>query len=161
VTKNNLVVVALFLGWLIPICAMAQGNATLQPALNFQHSSASVANQHDIVVVGSIEQVISKHVPGTPAGTHLLLNSAQGVIDAHLGPYFPDDVRARLQKNQMVQVAGIPRTINGKSYLLARQITISGKQMNIRNEYGFLLRPQIPASSRQHKGQSESNGGAL
>jgi hypothetical protein len=159
--KNNLLVVALFLGWLTPICATAQGSVTLQPALNFHHSPASIANANDIVVVGSIQQVVSKHAPGTPAGTNLLLNSSQGVVDAHLGPYLSDDVRASLQKNQMVQVTGVFRTVNGKSYLLARQITVSGKQVNLRNEHGFLLRPEIPASSRQHKGQSEFNGGAL
>lgn len=161
VTKNNLVVVTLFLGWLMPICAIAQGNGIPRPTGNFNHSSTSVVNPNDVVVVGSVQQLVSKHAPGTPAGAYLLLNTAQGVVDAHLGPYLSDDVRASLQKNQMVQVTGIPRTVNGKSYLLARQITVSGKQINIRNEYGFLLRPQIPASSRQHKGQSESNGGPL
>lgn len=157
--KNRFLIAAFFLGWLTPICPMAQSNESVQSTANFHHTSGSVVNAKDVVIVGSVSRIVSGHTPGAPTGTHLLLNSAQGVVDANLGPYLSDDVRASLVNAQLVQVTGTPQTVNGKNYLLARQIVFSGRQVTIRNEHGFLVRPEV--STRVHRGLSESNGGAL
>jgi hypothetical protein len=47
-------------------------------------------------------------------------------------------------------------TINGKSYLMARKLTVAGNQIVIRNEHGFLVHSQHgsvnnPALSRGAK----------
>jgi len=157
--KNKFLMAALFFGWLTPICIMAQSNASPQSTANFHHEPGSVISSNDIVVVGSVKQIVSNRTLGAHCGTHLWLNTAQGVVDANLGPYVSDDVRASLARAQLVQVIGIAQTVKGKNSVLARQLVFAGRQVTIRNEYGFLLRPEAPAGV--HKGESDSNGGAL
>jgi hypothetical protein len=158
--KNKFLIVALFVSSLTPMFAVVQSNEENQSNVNSQPNSGNLVNANDVVVVGSVKQIVSKHALGTPAGPYMLLNTAQGLAYVNLGPYLSNDLRAGLANAQLVQVTGITKTANGKSYLLARQIEFDGKQIHVRNQYGFLLRQEVPVS-RVHKGQTELDGGAL
>jgi hypothetical protein len=158
--KNKFLIVALFVSLLTPMFAVAQSSEENQSTANSQPTSGKVVNANDVVVVGSVKQLVSKHALGTPAGPYMLLNTAQGLAYVSLGPYVANDMRTSLANAQLVQVTGITETVSGKSYLLARQIEFDGKQVQIRNQYGFLLRQDVP-TSRVHKGQTDLNRGAL
>jgi hypothetical protein len=153
--RTKIFFITLFLGWLLPIAVAAQDNESVQSTANFHHRASSLVNPRDAVVVGNVRGIVSKHTVGTPVGTRLLLNSAQGPVDINLGPYLSTDVRASLAKAQLVQVIGIPRNFNGKNSLLAREIVFSGRQVTIRNEYGFLLR----GNGRPQKQNQNNFGG--
>jgi hypothetical protein len=158
--KNKSLIVALFVSLLTPMFVVAQSNEETQSTANSQPNSGNLMNENDVVVVGSVKQIVSKHALGTPAGPYMLLNTPQGLAYVNLGPYLSNGLRTSLANAQLVQVTGITKTANGKSYLLARQIQFDGKQVHVRNQYGFLLRQEIPVS-RVHNGQTELNGGAL
>jgi hypothetical protein len=112
---------------------------------------------HEITLNGVVEDVISKRVPGSPVGTHLLIAGPQGVVDAHLGAFLPQDTRDALHAGATVEIVGAMTKINGKDYLLARQLILDGRTITIRTQRGFLLHslPLRAASS-----QTETNGGA-
>jgi hypothetical protein len=93
-------------------------------------------------VSGSIEEVVSGHSAGSPAGLHVLVSTAQGITDASVGSYLSADVRESLSKGQAVQVVGMNRSIDGKDYLVARTLTVAGHAIAIRNEHGFLIHPR-------------------
>jgi len=159
VTTNKFLVAALYLGWLVSSAAMAQALDTPQPTSSLNHQPGSVAHPDDITVAGTVQKVVSKHTPGTPVGVHLLVNREQGVIDANVGPYLSKSVQRSLSSGKPVQIVGFSQTSGGQNYLLARQIVVSGRQIVIRNEHGFLVRPQSQNISRRHKGQTDLNGG--
>lgn len=96
----------------------------------------------DVTVVGTLQQVISTRTAGTPAGIQLVVDGPQGAFTAILGPVLSDQLRQILLPGAPVQVSGVKETINGQSYLLVRKLTISGSQVIIRNEHGFLVHSQ-------------------
>jgi hypothetical protein len=145
------------------LCGIATSTASAQDSNTSQSSVAASAVKRaptsEITVAGTIQQVSSEHILGRPAGLHLLVNSPQGVLDASVGPNLSQDVRQALSTGQQVQVVGVVRTINGHSYLLARQLDVDGRQITIRNENGFLTQTHSHAGNRPQTSQSELNGG--
>ena len=94
---------------------------------------------HDVAIAGTVQQVITTHTPGEPIGVQLVAEGPQGSFTASLGSALGDQVRQTLQPGTAVQVSGVATTINGKSYLLARKLTVAGNQIMIRNQHGFLV----------------------
>jgi hypothetical protein len=153
-TTNKFLHTALYLGWLFPCAAMAQAITSPQPTLTFNHRAENSPRSTDVAVDGRVQRLASQHAPDFS----LLLQSEQGLTEVNLGPYVPKDIRQGLTNGQTVRVTGIPQTFGGQSYLLARQVILSGRQLTIRNEYGFLVRTR-PETASPHRGESESNGG--
>ncbi len=144
--------------------------ATMAVPLGAQPASVSRPGQglgpvydaaHEITLYGSVEEVVTKHVLGSPTGTHLLVSQTQGMVDAHVGPFLAKDVQAALHTGLPVQIVGAMQEINGKQYLLARQLIFGGRMVAVRNEHGFLVhnvakRTRATVRVSQH----EVNGGA-
>jgi hypothetical protein len=96
----------------------------------------------DITMAGTVQNMTTTRTPGAPAGTELVAEGPQGAFTASLGSALSDQVRQALSPGTPVQVSGVMETINGKSYLLARKLTVAGDQVIIRNEHGFLVHSQ-------------------
>jgi hypothetical protein len=107
---------------------------------------------HDVVMAGTVQELIRTHTPGAPTGTLLVAEGPQGTFTASLGSALSDQVQQTLSPGTPVQVSGVTETINGKSYLLARKLTVAGNQVIIRNQHGFLVHPQL----RSHASVSNS-----
>jgi len=114
---------------------------------------------NEITVVGTIRQVLTERAPGRPQGINLVLAGPQGVFDVPVGPFLASDVKESLSTGQQVQIAGTLRTLNGKSYLLAREMTVAGRQVTVRNDRGLLVRTQLPAASSSQRSRVGLNGG--
>jgi hypothetical protein len=93
-------------------------------------------------MAGTVQEVITTPTPGAPIGIQLVVEGTQGAFTASLGSTLSDQVRQALSAGAPVQVSGVMETTNGKSYLLARKLTIAGNQVIIRNEHGFLVHSQ-------------------
>jgi hypothetical protein len=119
-----------------PAVALAQ---TATPRFE---SSTLGTPAHDVSMTGTVDQVIKAHTPGEPMGIQLVAEGPQGSFTVSLGSALNDQVQQTLQPGTAVQVSGVAATINGKSYLLARKLTVAGNQVIIRNEHGFLVHPQ-------------------
>jgi hypothetical protein len=89
---------------------------------------------------------------GALIGTHIQIQSPQGVVDTHLGSSAAISPKALgLFVGQSVTVTGMMATVGGNSVLLARVLTTSNHVFNLRNEHG------IPARSLMPRGGSSSS----
>lgn len=90
---------------------------------------------HDVAMAGTVQQVVTTRT----LGTQLVAEGPQGSFTANLGSALSDQMRQSLSPGTPVQVSGVMETTNGKSYLLARKLTVAGAQVTIRNQHGFLV----------------------
>jgi hypothetical protein len=93
----------------------------------------------DIAMSGTIQQLITANEARTPGGLQLVVDGPQGSFTASLGPNLSREVQQSLSESAPVQISGQMQTINGQQYLLARKLTIDGKQIVVRNDNGFLV----------------------
>jgi hypothetical protein len=114
---------------------------------------------HEVTINGSIQKVVAKGPQGTPGGLHLLVSSPQGVLDAHLGPFMTKESQAELQSGAAVRIVGAIESVRGKRYLLAREVTIAGHTIVVRNENGFLLPQDSRALLKNGKASRVSGRG--
>jgi hypothetical protein len=121
--------------------ALAQ-QPDVQAASTPFESTTLGAPARDIAIAGTVQEVIRTHTLGAPVGIQLVVEGPQGALTASLGSMLSDQVQQTLSPGTPVQVSGVMATIDGKSYLLARKLTVAGDQVIIRNDHGFLLHPQ-------------------
>jgi hypothetical protein len=146
----------------VPLVAQRATEAPTQAPTSLGYDKA-----HEITFYGTIEEVVSKHEAGAPAGMHLLVAGSHGVTDAHVGPFLEKDVKEALHTGTPVQIIGAMNEINGKNYLLARQLILGGRIVTVRSANGFLVRfhgSRISGSNRESTTEKiptvELNGGA-
>jgi hypothetical protein len=76
-------------------------------------------------------------------GSHLLLTTPSGQVDASLGTFGLRGKGALLvAAGQQVEVTGVMKTVNDKQVFLARTVKVGGQVYTIRNEHGFPVSPQ-------------------
>ncbi|HWG57612.1 MAG TPA: hypothetical protein VN661_01045 [Candidatus Acidoferrales bacterium] len=102
----------------------------------------------ELKVRGTIGRIStrSSSADGLP-GTHLLLHTDRGTLDAHLGWGF--SVRAermRLKAGQPVVLTGMMTRYNGRSVLVVRILTTSSHIYVLRNERGLPVRALTPSA---------------
>jgi hypothetical protein len=110
---------------------------------------------HEITVIGTIRNLTSESISGSPFGVHLFVAGSQGVFDVHLGPYLGKETQEALHAGIPVQVLGATETIRGKGYLLARQLIFAGRMLTVRNENGLLVRMPDPRARSKRDGRLE------
>ena len=103
---------------------------------------------HEITLSGTIQEVVTTHVAGSPAGIHLLVAGPQGVVDAHVGPFLSKETKESLHAGMPVRIVGAMSSVAEKSYLLARELTVGGSTVTVRTERGLLLPMQTPRAQR-------------
>jgi hypothetical protein len=151
----------LFASLAVPLVAQPAPEARTQRPASFGYDKA-----HEITLNGTIQEVISKRIAGSPVGMHLLVAGSQGMVDAHLGPYLTKDTQEVLRTGEPVQIVGAMQELHGKDYLLARQLIVGGRTIVVRSEHGFLVRAHGSRMSRSKTEKStektspvELNGG--
>ncbi len=95
---------------------------------------------HEITLNGTLQEVVTKRVAGSPVGMHLLVAGPDGIVDAHLGAFLTKDTQEALHPGLPVQIVGAMQDLNGKNFLLARQVIFGGRMVTVRSENGFLVR---------------------
>jgi hypothetical protein len=110
-------------------------------------SAPTSATVREIAVTGTVEQLQNTH-----AGVHLLVDSEQGALNAHLGPSISAEIQGSLSAGEPVQMTGSFQTLDGQRYLLVHQLTAGGRTFTIRNDSGF------PVRARSAKGSPLSGG---
>jgi hypothetical protein len=119
---------------------------------------------HEITIAGNVQEVVTKHVAGSPVGMHLLIDGQHGTVDAHLGPYLTKETQEALHLGTPVQVVGAMTTLHGKRILLARQLIFGGRTITIRSPHGFLVQDhakrRVVSSEREKTENTSSNGGS-
>jgi hypothetical protein len=118
---------------------------------------------HETTLDGTIQQVVTRHTVGSPAGMHLMVAGPQGLVDAHVGPFLSKEMKTAVQAGMPVRIVGATTLLHGKSYFLARQVTIGDHTVTVRSPRGILMPPHsdvAPHSRTRKPVQTENNGGA-
>ena len=114
----------------------------------------------EITVTGSVQEVVTRHVPGRPAGIHLMVAGPQGVVDAHVGPFLSKGMKEALHTGTPVQLVGAMTSVRGKKYLMVRELNVGGSTVTVRSEHGLLVHSYGSSLKTKESAKLESNGGA-
>ena len=109
-------------------------------------------------LIGTVQEVVTQHVAGTPAGMHLLVTGPEGVVDVHVGPFLTKETKEALHTGTPVQIVGADVLLHDKQYFLARELGIGGRAITIRSTRGLLVYPHSNRVVRTHA-KAEENGG--
>jgi len=161
-TKPTQLTAGLLAGLLLAILAVPLG-AQLAPETRATRAVGPVYDAaHEITLNGTIKEVVTKRVAGSPVGMHLLVAGPEGVVDAHVGPYLTKDTQEALHAGLPVQIVGAVEQLQGKSILLARQLIFGGRTVTVRSENGFLMRAHASRSAHSrsdHKNATTTQKG--
>jgi len=151
----------LLIGLLFAISALPLGAqpATESPA--GQGFGAAYDAARETTLTGTIQEIVTKHVAGSPAGMHLLVTGPDGVVDTHVGSYLSTETKEALRIGTPVQIIGAPIQLDEKEYFLARELTVNGRTITIRNVRGFLVHLHSDRIVQtKAPAQADTNGGA-
>jgi hypothetical protein len=97
----------------------------------------------EVTLRGAVSGVLTKPAPGMIMGSHLLLTTVSGPVDASLGRWGLQGKDAvSVTAGQQVEVTGVMKTLKNKVVFVARIVKIGDKVYRVRNEHGIPLSPQ-------------------
>lgn len=114
----------------------------------------------EVTLTATVDSVICNATPEMKmlAGSHLILETASGKIDASLGVFpITGEGTASVAAGERVQVTGVVKTVRGQRVLVTRLVLINGHTYKVRNEHGFVLMPV----ARKGTAHAEAKGGRL
>jgi hypothetical protein len=126
--------------------AQAQSASAAQAGSSLSSNAPDYDTSKEIKVQGTIQQ-IEVLGSGAPLGTHVLIQTDQGVVDAHLG--YRKATTAEnlgLSVGQEIQITGMMANIGSNSVLLARILTTPTHIYILRSEHGIPVR-MLPKNS--------------
>jgi hypothetical protein len=139
---------ALALLFVISAAATVQAQAATGP-LGYDVSQ-------EVTLNGAVSGVFAKPVAGMIMGSHLLLATPSGRVDASLGGFgLRGKATALVATGQQIEVTGVMKTIRDKQVFLVRSLKVNGEVYTIRNEHGFSVSPQ----ARQRASQKTAGEG--
>jgi hypothetical protein len=157
--RTILVLTVLLVGQLFAIAAIPLNAQPAQPGAQ-RPVAWGYDKAHEIILIGTIEEVNEEPAAGSPVGLHLMVAGSQGEVDAHLGPYMTKETVKALHIGTPVQIVGAMEKRDGKEYMLARQVIFGSRLVQVRNENGLLVRPHTARPHRgTHNSRLEANGG--
>jgi hypothetical protein len=114
---------------------------------------------HEVTVEGTIQQVVTQPAVGSPAGWHVMVAGPQGLVDAHLGAFLSEQTKSRLINGAPVQIVGAMLSLNGRDFLLARQLTVGGRTVILRSAHGLPVHERLPGESRPARARKSNDPG--
>jgi hypothetical protein len=100
----------------------------------------------EIKIEGAIEKIDAAST-NAPMGTHILVQTPQGVVDAHLGfGAAAKPSRLGIAEGQNVTIVGMMETVGSNQVMLARLMTTPDHIFVLRNEHGIPARG-VPTKS--------------
>ncbi len=92
----------------------------------------------EVTLKGTVEDVQQHPGYGMGTGTHLMLKTAGGTLDVHVGPSdFVSNNGFTFAKGDQLEITGSKVKLNNTDVLLAREIKKDGKVLTLRNPQGI------------------------
>jgi hypothetical protein len=108
----------------------------------------------EVTLTGTVSTVLTKPSPGMIMGSHLLLTTPSGTVDATLGMFGLLGTGAlSVNAGQQIEVTGVMKTIKNMQVFLARTVRVGDRVYTIRNEHGFPVPPQAREPANQKSAQ--------
>jgi hypothetical protein len=109
----------------------------------------------EVTLSGTVSSVLTKPAAGMIMGSHLLLATPSGTVDASLARFgFQGKGALSVAGGQQIEITGVMTTFKNKQVFLARTVKAGGHVYVIRNEHGFPASPQArQRASRKTAGE--------
>ena len=109
----------------------------------------------EITLTGTVTSVLTEAAPGMMAGSHLLIATPSGAVDASLGRFGLQGYGAvSVAAGEQIEVTGVMKTIKDKSIFVVRTVRVGGELYTIRNQHGVVLSPQARKCAAHKTGQT-------
>jgi hypothetical protein len=96
----------------------------------------------EVTIEGTIQDLVRKPAAGSIFGTHLLVSTSKGTIDAHIGDFvLRGSNKYTPAVGQRVSLVGVMATVNHKNVFLTRTIETGNRTVEVRTTRGFLIVP--------------------
>jgi hypothetical protein len=141
-------IAGLLTGLLFAISAVPLG---AQPA-HQSHPYYDIARE--VKIGGTVSKVFVGHAQGMIIGSHLLLSTPSGEVDASLGRWGLQGKGAlSVAPGQQVEVTGVMKTLRDKQVFLVREVKAGGQVYTMRNVHGIAVSPQTRERASQKTAQ--------
>jgi hypothetical protein len=99
---------------------------------------------------GTVTSVLEKPAPGMIMGSHLLVETRSGRVDASLGRFALIGKEALIiSAGQLIEATGVMKMLLGQQVFLVRTVKVNDQVYVIRNQRGLALSPQARERLRQ------------
>jgi len=123
-------------------------------AVETRHAEPYYDVNREVTLTGTVSSVVKQPSAGMIIGSHLLLETSSGSVDASLGKWGLQGKGAlSVAAGEQVEVTGVMKTLNGNRVFLARSVKANGQVYPIRNEHGIQMSPQARERMSQNAGQ--------
>ena len=151
-TKPIQIVAGMLAGLLLAILAVP---LAAQPAA---HPRPYYDMTKEVTITGTVSNVLAKASPGMIVGSHLVLATAAGEVDASLGRWGLQGKGAlSVAPGEQIEATGVMKTLRDKQVFVVRTVKAGGQVYTIRNEHGIPVSPQARMRASQkaeQKGES-------
>jgi hypothetical protein len=111
----------------------------------------------EITIEGTIQQLVTKPIPGAILGGHLMVSTSSGIIDAQIGSFILRGPQPFAPvAGQSVRIVGVMANINRRNVFLARTIETENRTIEVRTARGFFVIP----GTENRSAQIPTTGGA-
>lgn len=129
---------------------------TAQPVRPSQHPFYDIAKE--VTITAQVSTVLERPAKGMMLGSHLMLSTGSGSIDASLGKWaLAGKGAASFAPGEPVEVTGVMKTIRDKQVFVVRTVKGNGKVYAIRNKQGIPLSPQARMHGQHPVAQKQNS----
>lgn len=117
----------------------------------------------EVTLTGTVSSVLTKAAPGMIVGSHLLLATPNGPVDASLGRFgLQGDGAVSVAAGQQIEATGVMKRIvikgmKDKSVFLVRSLKVGDEVYTIRSKHGFPVSPQARKRASEKTGGNEES----
>ncbi|MFZ0360765.1 MAG: hypothetical protein ABSC07_14770 [Terriglobales bacterium] len=97
----------------------------------------------EVTLTGTVSTVLTRPSAGMIAGSHLVLATASGEVDASLGRWgLQGKGGLSVAAGEQVEVTGVHKTLKGRQVFVVRTVKADGQVYTMRNQHGIPVSPQ-------------------
>jgi hypothetical protein len=135
-TKCTPLIAGLMMGLLLAIVSVP---LNAQPAEEVHPQAVEKV----VTLSGTVSSVLARPAEGMIVGSHLVLETGSGRVDASLGKWgLAGKGALSVEAGEAVEVTGVMKTIRDKQVLMVHTVKVGSQVYTIRNQHGVPVSPQ-------------------
>jgi hypothetical protein len=96
----------------------------------------------EVTLQGTVQSLVTGGPVTSFVGAHLMVSTAQGLVDASIGSYLTAGRDAmQFAPGQSVKLTGMMIEVNHRNVLAVRILQLGDRTVTIRSEHGFVVMP--------------------
>jgi hypothetical protein len=116
--------------------------AILFVPLNAADSDSRYDLSKEVTLSVTVSIVLHRPAPGMIWGSHLMVETVSGRLDASLGRFGLEGAGAlSVTPGQQIELTGAMKTVRDKEVFMVRSVKANGKTYTMRNEHGVDVSP--------------------